>query len=170
MKVVELETECGPDMRTEHRREQAGIRHDRRALHRTRDLAGIVWALPLSLFGILLALPIMASGGIVTTVPSAFHGVPALLVRGRLGDFLLARHPFGAMQAMAIGHVVIADRSAHSRRLLVHELTHVAQAARWGIAFPFAYLAASAWAWLRGGDAYWENVFEIAARRAEKRT
>jgi hypothetical protein len=30
------------------------------------------------------------------------------------------------------------------------------------------YLAASAWALLRGQDAYWHNAFEIAARKAER--
>lgn len=130
-------------------------------------LAGIIWALPLSLAGLLLALPVLATGGTLQRVPARQFGVPALLVRGRVGDFLLAHHPFGAMHAMAIGHIVIADRTAHSRRLLAHELAHVAQAARWGILFPLAYLGASVWARLRGGDLYWDNVFEVAARKAE---
>ena len=132
-----------------------------------RQFAGIVWALPLSLIGMLLALPVLATGGSLQRLPARKFGVPALLVRGHVGDFLLANHPFGAMHAMAIGHVVIADRTAHSRRLLAHELAHVAQAARWGILFPLAYLGASVWARLRGGDLYWDNVFEVAARKAE---
>lgn len=141
-----------------------------------RALAGILWALPLSLVGLLIALPVLASRGVIRRVPplrvaeptGMASEVPALLVSGRVGDFLLAHHPFGAMHAMAIGHVVIADRQATSRRLLVHELVHVAQAARWGVLFPFAYLAASAWARLRGGDSYWDNAFEVAARAAER--
>ena len=141
-----------------------------------RWLAGILWALPLTLFGLLLALPILCARGSLTVVPPLAmagaaigrHATPALLVRGWLGDFLLTRHPFGAMHAMAIGHVVIANRSATSRRLLVHELTHVAQAARWGVLFPLAYLAASVGAYWRGGDLYWDNVFEVAAREAER--
>lgn len=138
-------------------------------------LAGILWALPLSLCGLLMALPVLLARGRMTVVPMlrVSHApgkrtaVPALLVSGRVGDFLLAHHPFGALHAMAIGHVVIADRTATSRRLLVHELVHVAQAARWGILFPFAYLVASACAFLSGGDVYWDNVFEVAARQAE---
>ncbi len=133
-----------------------------------RRIAGVVWALPLSLVGLLMALPVLASGGSARRLPARQFGVPALLVRGRVGDFLLAHHPFGAMHAMAVGHIVIADRTAHSRRLLAHELAHVAQAARWGILFPAAYLMASAWARLRGGDIYWDNVFEVAARKAER--
>ena len=139
-------------------------------------LAGTIWALPLSLVGLMIALPVLLSGGHLTMAPALRIVVagrrrgplPALLVRGRLGDFLLAHHPFGAMHAMAIGHVVFTDRRATSRRLLVHELAHVAQAARWGVLFPFAYLAASIWAFRCGGDAYWDNVFEVAARKAEQ--
>jgi hypothetical protein len=81
---------------------------------------------------------------------------------------MLARHPFGAMCAMAIGHIVIAQRQGLTPQILTHELEHVRQAAHWGIVFPFAYLAASAWARIRGQDAYWNNVFEVAARRAER--
>lgn len=140
------------------------------------DFLGILWALPLSLIGLLLALPVLCARGsllVVSPLPPAGAGgggstAPALLVRGRLGDFLLARHPYGAMHAMAIGHIIIADRSATSRRLLMHELTHVAQAARWGLLFPLAYLAASVVARWRGGNLYWDNVFEVAAREAER--
>ena len=135
-----------------------------------------MWALPLTLVGLLLALPVLCLRGRLTALSSltvtdaagARSAVPALLVRGPLGDFLLARHPFGAMHAMAIGHIIIAHRGATSRRLLVHELTHVAQAARWGPFFPLAYLLASAQAYWRGGDLYRDNVFEIAARAAER--
>jgi hypothetical protein len=138
-----------------------------------RGMAGIIWALPLSLFGLLLALPVMCFGGRMSLVPAlrvtVGHGqMPAVLVRGRVADVMLARHPYGAMQAMAIGHVIIADRAAVSRRLLVHELVHVAQAARWGVLFPLVYLGASLRAKRAGGNAYWDNVFEVEARRAEQ--
>ena len=138
-----------------------------------RGLAGILWALPLSLLGLFLAVPVLCLRGQCSLVPvlrlaGAGRQAPALLVRGRAADFLLARHPFGAMQAMAIGHVIIAERAALSRRLLVHEMVHVAQAARWGPLFPFAYVGASLVAICRGRNAYWDNAFEVAARRAEQ--
>ncbi|RJF99586.1 hypothetical protein D3871_14405 [Noviherbaspirillum saxi] len=129
-------------------------------------LFGIAWASPLTAAGLLLALPIVVSRGHVQLVRG--HTV-ALLVRGPLADFMLRRHPFGVMNAMAIGHVVIASDEGLSSRVLIHELTHVRQAALWGPLFPFAYLASSAWAALRGKDAYWHNRFEVAARRSEKR-
>lgn len=132
----------------------------------TGSILGILWALPLTLFGLLVALPVVLFRGHMQLVRG--HAV-ALLVRGRLADFLLRNHPFGAMNAMALGHVVVATHDGMSARVLIHELVHVKQAARWGILFPFAYLASSIWALLRGKNAYWHNRFEIAARKAEKR-
>jgi hypothetical protein len=123
-------------------------------------LAGIAWAFPLTMFGLLLALPIMLGRGQLCVVHAS---TPALLVSGRVADAILERHPFGAMCAMAIGHVVIADRRSLTPQILTHELEHVRQAALW-----FAYFAASLWAVLHGRDAYWSNIFEVAARKAEK--
>lgn len=128
-------------------------------------LFGIVWASPLTLLGLLMATPIVLLRGHVQLVK---RPTLAILVRGPFADQLLSRHPFGAMTAMALGHIVIAEHQGISSRVLVHELAHVRQAARWGILFPFAYIASSAWAGIRGRDAYWHNRFEIAAREAEK--
>lgn len=128
-------------------------------------LLGIAWALPVTLFGLLLAIPVVLWRGHAQLVRGR---TAALLVRGPFADFLLGRHPFGAMTAMALGHVVISESQGLSARVLAHELAHVRQAACWGIVFPLAYLASSAWAAIRGRDAYWHNHFEIAARKAEK--
>lgn len=128
-------------------------------------LLGMIWAAPLTVFGVLLALPVVLFRGHVVLVRG--HTI-ALLVRGPLADHMLSHHPFGSMNAMAIGHIIIAVNEGLSSRVLIHELAHVRQAARWGVVFPFAYLASSAWAAIRGRDAYWHNRFEIAARKAEK--
>jgi len=140
-------------------------RYVQRPLFWIGTLLGIIWAAPLTLFGLLIALPVFLFRGHAHLVRG--HTV-ALVVRGPFADWMLGRHPFGAMTAMALGHVVIAEKQGLSARVLTHELTHVRQAARWGIVFPFAYLASSAWAAIRGRDAYWHNRFEIAARKAEK--
>lgn len=133
---------------------------------RIATLLGILWALPLTLAGaILVMLPTLFLRGRVDVV---MRPTPALLVRGPLADRLLEHHPFGAMCAMAIGHIVIAQRQGLTARILTHELAHVRQAAHWGFVFPLVYIAASAWALLQGEDAYWSNHFEIAARRAEQ--
>lgn len=137
----------------------------RHRCRRLRTVIGVLWALPLSLFGLMLALPIWIARGRIDRVTG-----PALLVRGRLGDRLLAHHPFGPMAAMATGHIIIARQHGLTPRTLRHELAHVRQSTRWGPLFPFAYLAASAWALLHGHRAYWHNHFEIAARKAERHT
>lgn len=126
---------------------------------------GILWALPLSLIGFLIALPVLLLQGRMMIFNA---DTCALVVRGWFGDRLLARHPFGVMSAMAIGHVVIVAQDALTIRILTHELEHVSQAARWGVLFPIAYLAASAWEIMHGRDAYWHNRFEVAARNAER--
>ncbi|RZI41869.1 hypothetical protein EGT07_17380 [Herbaspirillum sp. HC18] len=126
---------------------------------------GILWAAPLTAFGLLFALPTVLYRGRIWFV----HGPTfAILVQGPVADFMLTHHPFGVMNAMAIGHVVVAMHEGLSARVLAHELAHVRQAAVWGIALPAAYLASSLWAILRGKDAYWHNHFEVAARKAEK--
>lgn len=136
-----------------------------RVLRLAGSLLGILWALPLTLPGLLLAIPVLLARGHLRLIMAP---TPAAIVSGPFADFLLARHPFGAMCAMAIGHLIIAEQQGLTRQILTHELTHVRQAALWGVVFPFAYLAASLWARLRGRDAYWHNVFEIEARKAER--
>jgi hypothetical protein len=136
----------------------------KRLLRAATSILGIVWALPLTLPGLLLAIPILICRGHLRFVRAG----PAAIVSGPFADYLLAHHPFGAMCAMAIGHVIIAEQQGLTRQILTHELTHVRQAALWGALFPFAYMGASLWARLRGRDAYWHNVFEIAARKAER--
>ena len=146
-----------------HRHEQP--RGVRRLLLGGLALLGIVWAAPLTLVGGLFAVPILLCRG----RSSLSHELtPALIVTGPLADYLLKRHPFGIMSAMAIGHIVIIDQGCLTRQILSHELTHVRQAALWGSLFPLAYVASSLWVSLRGRDAYWHNVFEIAAREAEQ--
>lgn len=128
---------------------------------------GILWALPLTVVGMALALPILLWRGKVRVIRMT---TPALMISGPVADYMLDRHPFGPMCAMAIGHVVIAEKRGLTPQVLTHELAHVRQAACWGILFPIVYLAASVWAVLHGRDAYWHNAFEVAARRAEKQT
>lgn len=121
------------------------------------------WALPASLVGIALALLVLASGGrarMYKGVWEASGGWP--------GRLIACGMPFsGPVAAITFGHVVLGDCDDSLRMTRAHEREHVRQYERWGILFFPAYLAAGLFAWIRGGDSYRDNVFEVAARKAE---
>jgi hypothetical protein len=121
-----------------------------------------LWASPASLLGLLIA-------------ALASRGARAALVDGVIevhGSALAwALHTLtpwsGGAAAITFGHVVLG-RDQHSLdSTRTHERVHVRQYERWGPLFIPAYLAAGAWAWLRGGDAYYDNPFEREAFAAE---
>jgi hypothetical protein len=66
-------------------------------------------------------------------------------------------------RAITFGHVILAVDELDPETMR-HELVHVRQYERWGPLFIPAYLFASARARLRGGHAYRDNPFEVAAR------
>ncbi len=116
------------------------------------------WAAPTTLVGLLLGGLALVTGGGVRREAEAleFHGGALRLI-----PKLTPVHA----KAMAIGHAIVAvdERTLHAYR--DHEMIHVRQAERWGPLFLPAYLAASGWAWLRGGHFYLDNWFEADARR-----
>ncbi len=91
-----------------------------------------------------------------------------LVTGGRLPQFL-ARHPLGAVRAMAMGRVVFAAERSDLRRHLRHEWAHVRQFARWGFLFPALYFLELLRQYIRGKKPYFDNVFECEARRNEVR-
>jgi hypothetical protein len=116
------------------------------------------WASPWTLLGLIVGLAAVASGGGGQRVGRVleFHG-------GWL-RWLLTRVPIaGGASAMTLGHTVLARTPADLDRTREHERIHVAQYERWGPAFVPAYLACSAWLWLRGRHVYWDNPFEREA-------
>jgi hypothetical protein len=108
---------------------------------------------------------------------------PLGLVVGVLGGGRIERGPHGLLlargyrsripaphaPAVTIGDVVLlrADEELLARRpmLLAHEARHATQYAFWIGPFGFvpAYLAASAWSWMRTRDFALGNVFEVRA-------
>ena len=66
-------------------------------------------------------------------------------------------------RAMTLGHVVLCIDEL-DEGTLEHELVHVGQWERWGIAFPLAYLASTLSALFRGAHFYRDNSFEAQAR------
>jgi hypothetical protein len=125
----------------------------RRRLRRrstTRRLLKLLWAAPASILGLALA-PFFARrsvrDGVLVCEGAAW---PA-----RLG---------WRYKAMTLGHVIVCVGEL-DQRTWEHELVHVRQHEAWGPLFVPAYVAASAWAMLRGRHFYQDNRFEVAARR-----
>jgi hypothetical protein len=123
-----------------------GVRHSARIGVALRYL----WAAPCTVVGGAAAAPMLLCGARVRGVIEVSGGT------------LIQRLPF---DAITLGHVVLARTPRTMRRFRRHERVHVRQCERWGPAFFAAYLLAGAWQWLRGRHAYWDNPFEVQARR-----
>ncbi|WP_291008911.1 signal peptide prediction [Hydrogenophaga sp.] len=124
----------------------------------------LAWASPNTLLGLVLG-SIWWLGG---ARPRQVDGVLELALKASAQPTRLSpwRLPFGAI---TLGHVVLAVDQASLDQWRVHERVHVAQYERWGPLFLPAYLGSSLWQWLCGRDAYWDNPFEVEARRADGR-
>ncbi|HWR77942.1 MAG TPA: hypothetical protein VN283_12140 [Thiobacillus sp.] len=122
-----------------------------------------LWALPVTLLGILVAFIARSSGGTwlrVDGVLESAGGWPAwALKRG---------FPFsGAVAAITLGHVVVGVSLDALTATRAHERAHVRQFERWGMLLLVLYPLAGLLAWARGGHPYRDNVFECEARAAE---
>lgn len=111
------------------------------------------WALPCSLVGLLLAVPMLLLGG-----------------RGHIKSGVLevalpgTRHHHLDLGAITLGHVVLGGSVHTLNQLRAHEQEHVRQYERWGLVFFVAYPASSLIQLLRGRHPYWLNHFEVQAR------
>jgi hypothetical protein len=127
-----------------------------------------LWPLPLTLLGLPLWLWMWCSARISTSnwavaQLNKAQEAPVFIAYGQPASWLLAHHPFGEMDAMAIGSCVFARDAQALQRTLVHELVHVRQALQWGALFPLAYGLCSAWACMLGRCPYAGNYFEVQA-------
>ena len=121
--------------------------------------ARVLWASPNSLIGLPLCAAWWLAGGRLAVVQGVLE---ASLGPSRRARPRRLRLPFAAI---TLGHVVIAANAADLQRLRAHEQVHVRQCERWGPLFLPAYLIAGAAQWCRGGHPYWDNPFEVEARR-----
>lgn len=125
-----------------------------------------LWTLPWTLVGLLFALLSLPGGGRITR--QGLAGTGALCACGGWAGRLLDRNPWMRIMAITLGQVVVARDAQALQATLAHELAHVRQYQRWGLLFPFLYLWASWRAWRAGGNAYFDNRYEVEARRAER--
>lgn len=121
-----------------------------------------LWASPASLLGLLVVV-IAGRRARLAVVDGILecHG-PTLASALRVCTPLA-----GGAAAITLGHVVIARDQSALDATRIHERVHVRQYERWGPCFIPAYLLASAWVALRGGDPYRDNPFEREAFRIE---
>jgi hypothetical protein len=130
-------------------------------LSRIWSVIRYVWAAPTTALGVVMVLAGLwrAQVHVVDGVVEA-HG-PALA-------WLLSHLTLipGGAAALTLGHVVIARDGWSLESSRTHERVHVRQCETWGPLFVPAYLSASLWATLRGGNFYFDNRFEVEAFHA----
>jgi Zn-dependent protease len=128
-----------------------------------------LWLLPISVLGLGFALLVSLLGFKrlhLHALPMR-GSYPALWLHSPALTWTLHHHPMGRMRAVTVGDCVLAAEPPDAHYLVLHELEHVRQGRRWGLIFPWAYLLAGLWQAARGGNMYWDNPFEVAARAAE---
>ena len=128
-------------------------------------LAAYLWASPVTVCALSLAVVGLATGGRAGIVWGVIevHG-------GLIGWYLRRGMPwFGSAAAMTLGHVILGRNATCLETSREHEHVHVRQYERWGAFFIPAYLAASIYCRLRGYDAYLDNPFEREAYAADER-
>ena len=117
--------------------------------------ARMLWAAPNTLIGLALGLLLLPLGARIRRVGGALE-ITALRQPPK------RPWPFAAI---TLGHVIVGTHAQALERLRAHEQVHVRQCERWGPLFLPAYLLAGAWQGLRGRNVYWDNPFEVEARR-----
>ncbi len=123
-----------------------------------RNTLAYVWVAPVTLFGLVLALIAYWLGA------SVKRRFGVLEVAGNTRTPLL-RYLSNQFGAITLGHVILGRNHGTLTRWRSHEHVHVRQYERWGILFPVLYVLASFTALLSGKRFYWDNVFEVEARK-----
>jgi hypothetical protein len=120
----------------------------------------VVWASPCTALGLVLATLPLVAGGTAKWSRGALE-VTYRNAEASCGRFAL-KLPF---RAIVFGHVILAVTDEELKAIGPHERVHVEQYERWGALFFLAYGASSLWQVLQRRSAYWDNHFEVQARR-----
>lgn len=122
------------------------------------SLLAMIWAFPNTLLGLVVGNFAVLFGAESQRVAGCWE------FHGGLVTWLLQRAPIGSgALAMTIGHCILGQTESALEITRQHEHVHVRQYERWGPFFIPAYFTASLIAWLKGGNAYRDNAFEIEA-------
>ena len=122
-------------------------------------LLAVTWSAPTTFVGILAAL---ASA----SLPSPSNGILLSTSSRGFARWFLSRRGYCAI---TLGHLVIMTPDAPPE-IISHERVHVRQCEHWGPFFIPAYLLATLAIRIRGGNPYWDNPFEVEARRQSSST
>ena len=123
-----------------------------------------LWASPCTLLGLVFAAPLLCLGAKLVARQGALE--VAFRRRHVHCSRALRALPF---RGITFGHVILAVTQEELELLRAHELVHVRQYEHWGIFFFPAYIGSSLWQLLRGRRVYWDNHFEVQARRESGR-
>ncbi len=135
-----------------------GTPRRRKHFEKVRLGFGLIWALPYTLVGLAVgALGLATGGGWQRRGRTLeFHG-------GWTTRFVRNLPARQSIAAITLGHTVLGQTRAVLDQVRSHEAVHVRQFERWGPFMGPAYLLASLWLWLGGGEPYWDNPFEREA-------
>ena len=126
------------------------------------SILGYIWLLPVTLFGILLA-PIL--GYTLVRV----EGDLTLYFIARLNSLMYKWFDSRGFAAITVGAIIIYKIAAYDNpRITTHEKTHVHQGLVFGVLWPIVYFGESVSQYLTGHNIYWDNRFEVQARRSEQ--
>ena len=128
---------------------------------RLERLARVAWAAPWSAIGLLLGGLVVLLGGTVRKV----DGTLEFAYRQRAAQCGAYAKTL-SYRAITLGHVILAVTEDELGGCRQHERVHVEQYERWGPFFVVAYFASGAWQLLKGRSAYWDNPFEVQARKS----
>lgn len=118
-------------------------------------VVGYLWASPVTVVGMLLALVTVPTGGSMrrhSGVIEAWGGLASWFLRGS------SFHRGGA--AMTLGHVILGRDVDCLERSREHELAHVRQFEKWGPLLLPVYWLIGAWLWCRGYHPYLDHPLE----------
>ena len=126
--------------------------------HPLKRTFAYLWAAPTTSVGLVAVGLTCLSGGKLQVREGAVE------CHGGFARWFLSRRAVSA-SAMTLGHVILGRSTDELDRCRAHEQVHVRQVERWGGLFLPAYIMASVSAWKVGRHYYYDNHFEIDARR-----